>query len=113
MGIYCANEAVADAGVDWENVDKRNVGIYVGVTEHGNVETENEIFELKGYDYDTSFWSHHHNPRTVANNPAGRDCSEYGCHRAPLHDRCRLRGRQCRNPFRVPRCCDWASVISH
>jgi 3-oxoacyl-[acyl-carrier-protein] synthase II len=41
------------------------------VTEHGNVETENEIFEIKGYDYDTSFWSHHHNPRTVANNPAG------------------------------------------
>ena len=25
----------------------------------------------KGYDYDTQFWSHHHNPRTVANNPAG------------------------------------------
>jgi 3-oxoacyl-[acyl-carrier-protein] synthase II len=47
------------------------VGIYVGVTEHGNVETENEIFELKGFDYDTKFWSHHHNPRTVANNPAG------------------------------------------
>jgi 3-oxoacyl-[acyl-carrier-protein] synthase II len=41
------------------------------VTEHGNVETENEIYLLKGYDYDTSFWSHHHNPRTVANNPAG------------------------------------------
>jgi 3-oxoacyl-[acyl-carrier-protein] synthase II len=26
---------------------------------------------LKGFDYDTKFWSHHHNPRTVANNPAG------------------------------------------
>jgi 3-oxoacyl-[acyl-carrier-protein] synthase II len=47
------------------------VGVYVGVTEHGNVETENEIFELQGFDYDTSYWSHHHNPRTVANNPAG------------------------------------------
>ena len=45
--------------------------MYVGVTEHGNVETENEIHELKNYNYDTSFWSHHHNPRTVANNPAG------------------------------------------
>jgi 3-oxoacyl-[acyl-carrier-protein] synthase II len=41
------------------------------VTEHGNVETENEIFLLKGYDYDVQYWSHHHNPRTVANNPAG------------------------------------------
>ena len=47
------------------------MGIYVGVTEHGNVETENEIYLLKGYDYDTQYWSHHHNPRTVANNPAG------------------------------------------
>jgi 3-oxoacyl-[acyl-carrier-protein] synthase II len=71
MGIYCAHEAIADSGVDWPNVDKDQVGVYVGVTEHGNVETENEIYELKGFDYDTKFWSHHHNPRTVANNPAG------------------------------------------
>ncbi len=71
MAIYCAHEAIADAGLDWPNVDKSMVGIYVGVTEHGNVETENEIYELKGFDYDTKFWSHHHNPRTVANNPAG------------------------------------------
>ena len=71
VGIYCAHEAMHDAGLDWPNVDPARVGVYLGVTEHGNVETENEIFELKGYDYDTSFWSHHHNPRTVANNPAG------------------------------------------
>lgn len=71
IGIYCAHEAIADAGLDWPNVDRSRVGIYVGVTEHGNVETENEIYLLKGYDYDTQFWSHHHNPRTVANNPAG------------------------------------------
>ncbi len=71
VGIYCANEAIRDAGLDWESVDKSTVGIYLGITEHGNVETENEVYELKGYDYDTSFWSHHHNPRTVANNPAG------------------------------------------
>ena len=71
IGIYVANEAVVNSGLDWENFDKSRVGIYVGVTEHGNVETENEIFEIKGYDYDTQFWSHHHNPRTVANNPAG------------------------------------------
>lgn len=71
VGIYSAQEAVRDAGLDWANMDKTRVGVYVGVTEHGNVETENEIHELKGYNYDTSFWSHHHNPRTVANNPAG------------------------------------------
>ncbi|MEX2173276.1 MAG: beta-ketoacyl-[acyl-carrier-protein] synthase family protein [Pirellulaceae bacterium] len=71
VGIYATNEAIRDAGLDWPNVEKSRVGIYLGVTEHGNVETENEIFLLKGYDYDISFWSHHHNPRTVANNPAG------------------------------------------
>jgi 3-oxoacyl-[acyl-carrier-protein] synthase II len=71
IGIYCANEAVKSSGIDWDNFDRSRVGVYVGVTEHGNVETENEVYELKGYDYDTQFWSHHHNPRTVANNPAG------------------------------------------
>jgi 3-oxoacyl-[acyl-carrier-protein] synthase II len=71
VGVYAANEAVKHSGLDWANIDRSRVGIYVGVTEHGNVETENEIFLIKGFDYDTSVWSHHHNPRTVANNPAG------------------------------------------
>ncbi len=71
VGIWAANQCVQSSGVDWSNIDKSRVGIYIGVTEHGNVETENEIYLIKGYDYDTQFWSHHHNPRTVANNPAG------------------------------------------
>ncbi len=71
VGIWAASEAIHRSGLDWPNVDKSKVGIYIGVTEHGNVETENEIYSIKAYDYDTTFWSHHHNPRTVANNPAG------------------------------------------
>ncbi len=71
IGVYSARQAFDDAGLKLADCDVARIGVYVGVTEHGNVETENEIFELKGYDYDTSFWSHHHNPRTVANNPAG------------------------------------------
>ncbi|MCA9054047.1 MAG: beta-ketoacyl-[acyl-carrier-protein] synthase family protein [Planctomycetaceae bacterium] len=71
ISIYCANEAVADSGLDWPNVRKDRVGVYIGITEHGNVETECEIYEIKQFDYDTSVWTHHHNPRTVANNPAG------------------------------------------
>lgn len=71
VGIWAANEAIRRSGLDWDNVDRSRVGIYIGVTEHGNVETENEIYQIKGFDYDTQFWSHHHNPRTVANNPAG------------------------------------------
>ncbi|MGZ0163429.1 MAG: beta-ketoacyl-[acyl-carrier-protein] synthase family protein [Planctomycetales bacterium] len=71
IAVYCANEAINDAGFNWENVEKDRVGVYLGITEHGNVETENEIFEIGKFGYDTSVWSHHHNPRTVANNPAG------------------------------------------
>ncbi len=71
VGIWAANEAIRHSGLDWENIDRSRVGIYIGVTEHGNVETENEIYQIKGFDYDTQYWSHHHNPRTVANNPAG------------------------------------------
>jgi 3-oxoacyl-[acyl-carrier-protein] synthase II len=52
-------------------LDRSRIGVYLGISEHGNVETENEIFNIKGYDYDIKFWSHHHNPRTVANSPAG------------------------------------------
>jgi 3-oxoacyl-[acyl-carrier-protein] synthase II len=71
VGIWSASEAIARSGIDWENVDKSRVGIYIGITEHGNVETENEIYSISQFNYDTSVWSHHHNPRTVANNPAG------------------------------------------
>ncbi|MFO0902687.1 MAG: beta-ketoacyl-[acyl-carrier-protein] synthase family protein [Pirellulales bacterium] len=71
IGVFCANEAVRDSGLDWPNIERSTVGVYIGVTEHGNVETENEIYQIKQYNYDTQFWSHHHNPRTVANNPAG------------------------------------------
>jgi 3-oxoacyl-[acyl-carrier-protein] synthase II len=71
ISVYCANEAVRDAGLNWPAVPKDRVGVYIGITEHGNVETENEIHEISKFGYDTSVWSHHHNPRTVANNPAG------------------------------------------
>ena len=71
IGIYCANEAIQNSGLEWDNLAKDRVGVYVGTTEHGNVETETEIYNISQFDYDTKFWSHHHNPRTVANNPAG------------------------------------------
>jgi 3-oxoacyl-[acyl-carrier-protein] synthase II len=71
IAVYCANEAIADSGIKWDNVDTSQVGVFVGITEHGNVETENEIYNIKQFDYDCSTWSHFHNPRTVANNPAG------------------------------------------
>jgi len=72
IAIYCANEALANANLNLENIDSSRIGIYLGITEHGNVETETEVCQLfDHYDEDVKYWTHHHNPRTVANNPAG------------------------------------------
>ena len=74
IGIHCAREALLDAGIALESLPhaaRSRTGVYVGTTEHGNVETENEIHEVSQRGFDLSFWTHHHNPRTVANNPAG------------------------------------------
>jgi 3-oxoacyl-[acyl-carrier-protein] synthase II len=72
IAIYCANEALANANLNIENLDSSRIGIYLGITEHGNVETETEVCQLfDHYDEDVKYWTHHHNPRTVANNPAG------------------------------------------
>ena len=71
IAIYCANEALLDANLEFSVYDKDKVGVYLGITEHGNVETEEEIHQIYQNNLDLSFWSLHHNPRTVANNPAG------------------------------------------
>ena len=71
IAIYCASEAIANSNIDFPKYDKDRIGVYIGTTEHGNVETENEIYNISKFDYDTRYWTHHHNPRTVANNPAG------------------------------------------
>ena len=72
IGIYCAHEALQNAGLTLEDLNPSRIGVYLGITEHGNVETETEVCQLVDhYDEDVKYWTHHHNPRTVANNPAG------------------------------------------
>jgi len=71
IGVYCANEALVDAGIDFSVYEKARTGVYTGLTEHGTVETENEVYNISHYDYNVDYWTHHHNPRTVLNNPAG------------------------------------------
>ena len=71
VSIYCSREAIEDSGLDLESIDRSRIGVYLGTTEHGNVETENEVYNISQFDYDVKYWSHHHNPRTVSNNPAG------------------------------------------
>jgi 3-oxoacyl-[acyl-carrier-protein] synthase II len=71
IGVYCANEALLDAGIDFHEYDRARTGVYIGLTEHGTVETENEVYNIRQYGYNVDYWTHHHNPRTVLNNPAG------------------------------------------
>ncbi|MCJ7522765.1 MAG: beta-ketoacyl-[acyl-carrier-protein] synthase family protein [Dehalococcoidia bacterium] len=71
FAIYCAHEAFADAELDINSLDKSRIGVYLGITEHGNVQTEKEIYNIKQFGYDVDVWSHHHSPRSVANEPAG------------------------------------------
>jgi len=71
LGVYCANEALAHANLPLDHYKKSRTGVYVGLTEHGTVETENEVYNISQYDYNVDYWTHHHNPRTVLNNPAG------------------------------------------
>src|SRR5262245_1491527 len=49
IAIYCAHEAAADAGLDLAALDRSRIGVYIGTTEHGNVETEGEIANLRQY----------------------------------------------------------------
>ena len=65
IGVYCANEALVDAGIDFSSYDRAATGVYIGLTEHGTVETENEVYNIGQYGYDVNYWTHHHNPRTV------------------------------------------------
>ena len=71
LGVYCANEALADAKLDIDMYDRSKISVIIGLTEHGTVETENEVYNIKQFDYDVKYWTHHHNPRTVLNNTAG------------------------------------------
>ncbi|NLZ17418.1 MAG: beta-ketoacyl-[acyl-carrier-protein] synthase family protein [Desulfobulbaceae bacterium] len=78
IGVYCAGEALTDAGIDFSFYDPARTGIYVGLTEHGTVETENEVYNIGQYGYNVDYWTHHHNPRTVLNNPAGEITMTFG-----------------------------------
>lgn len=71
IGVYCANEALIDAALAVDTYDRSATGVYIGLTEHGTVETENEVYNISRFDYNVDYWTHHHNPRTVLNNPAG------------------------------------------
>ena len=80
IAIYCMGEAIKDSQLNLENYNPKKLGIFLGITEHGNVETENEIYNISQFNYDLKFWTHHHNPRTVANNPAGEASIKFNIH---------------------------------
>ena len=78
LAVYCAGEALADAGIDFTQYRLDRTGVYMGLTEHGTVETENEVYNISQYGYNVDYWTHHHNPRTVLNNPAGEITMQFG-----------------------------------
>jgi 3-oxoacyl-[acyl-carrier-protein] synthase II len=78
IAVFCGREAIRDAELELSRLDRSRIGIFVGITEHGNVETENEVANIKDYGYNVKYWSHHHNPRSIANNPAGELCLNAG-----------------------------------
>ena len=47
IGIYCAHEAFANAGIEPAEVDRSRIGVYVGITEHGNFEDHSHPEPLK------------------------------------------------------------------
>jgi len=71
LGVYAANEAIIDASLDVDHYGPARTGVYIGLTEHGTVETEQEVFNIGKFGNNVDYWTHHHNPRTVLNNPAG------------------------------------------
>ncbi len=78
LGVYCTGEALTDAGIDFSQYRPERTGVYMGLTEHGTVETENEVYNISQYNYNVDYWTHHHNPRTVLNNPAGEITMTFG-----------------------------------
>ena len=55
ISIYCANEAFADAGLRITDENRSSTGVYIGNTEHGNVETANEIYNISQFKYDVKY----------------------------------------------------------
>ncbi len=62
LGVYCANEALKNGALDIRRYDSARIGVYIGLTEHGTVETENEVYNISQYSHNVDYWTHHHNP---------------------------------------------------
>ncbi len=73
IAVYCSHEALFNAGIILDDMTylKNRVGIYLGITEHGNTITEAEFEKYIKGGRKISLWSPHHNPRSIANAPAG------------------------------------------
>jgi 3-oxoacyl-[acyl-carrier-protein] synthase II len=94
ISIYCAREALADSGVGFEALPKDRVGMYIGITEHGNVETENEIHEVSKYGFDTVVLVAPPQPAHGRQQPRRRGDALLGIPGPGLLPRRRLRGGQ-------------------
>lgn len=79
ISIYCAGEAIADAKIDIDEF-KNRVGVYIGISEHGSSELEEELKNLHKKKATDNYWSPFHMPRIIANAPAGEVCLAHKIH---------------------------------
>lgn len=76
--IYCVCEVFVDSGVNFEVLFKDCVGIYIGCIEYGNVEIENEIYNILKFNYDMKYWLYYYNLWIVVNNLVGEILFNFG-----------------------------------
>ena len=69
IAIYCACQALEKAHV--KHPHKKNIGTYIGITEHGIVNTEQQLATLQKFQYDLSVFDPYQNPKIISNNPSG------------------------------------------
>ncbi len=74
IATYCAGEALGDASVTVSPSNRDKIGVYLGITEHGSVETSHETTPLVKNLSSIRGWSPYHMSRIISNAPAGEVC---------------------------------------
>ena len=69
IAIYCARQALERACL--RSFNPKRVGVYIGITEHGTVETEKQLSSLRAFSWDLNTFDPYQNLKTISNNPAG------------------------------------------
>lgn len=79
IAIYCARQAILDSKILWDDISKKEVGVILGLAEHGSNETSLEINKLKDENAgNIDYWSPYHGFKIIMNSPSGEVSSNLG-----------------------------------